>query len=325
MPALRTAGAVLCFHGITSRLLPGENLAHMPLAAFQSFIDAAQQMGEIVPLAELVRRHRDGRGTSGLIAITADDAYASLLDAAADYLARAAIPLTVFVVTQPALGGGVPYWWDRVDDLFPRVAPARWRAFEDACGLSDDYRRGQPISYGPLRPFRQWMLATHRGRWSPELESHLLGLEREVAAPPTVQRSMTLDELARFAAIPGVDVGVHTLSHPVLPLLSDHELREEISAGYQILREHFPNAVPILALPFGLFDSRTLAAARELGMLASLTLTGTTLKRYRGRDDLPRFCLCRHDRPTKLLARLTGFFERRTATRGYPALPSATT
>lgn len=325
MPALKTAGAILCFHGITSRALPGENLAHMPLSAFRSFIDAARQMGELVRLSELVRRQRDGRSTAGLIAITADDAYASLSHEAADYLAREAIPLTVFVVTQTAIGGGIPYWWDRVDDLFPRVAPARWRAFEDACGLTDDYRRGQPVSYGQLRPFRQWMLAMHEGRWSSELESHLLELEREIAAPPTVQRSMNLDELTRFAAIPGVDFGVHTLSHPVLPLLPDRELAEEISAGYQVLREHFSNVTPILALPFGLFDARTLAAAREAGMAASLTLSGTTLKRYRGRDDLPRFCLCRHDRPTKLRARLTGFFDRRMATRGYPALPSATT
>ena len=307
--------------------MPGENLAHMPLATFRSFIDAARQLGKIVPLRELVGRHVAGRSTSGLIAITADDAYASLLAGVSDYLVREAIPLTVFVVTQPIFGGGgATYWWDRIDDLFPRVPRTRWRAFEETCGLDDEYRRGQPAAYGPLRPFRQWMLAMHQGRWSPLLESHLQELEREVTgASPTMQRSMNLDELAQFAALPGVDVGVHTLTHPVLPLLADRELCQEISDSYQVLREHFANAVPILALPFGLFDSRTLTAARETGMTASLTLTGTTLKRYGGRDDLPRFCLCRHDRPAKLLARLTGFFDRRAATRGYPALPSATT
>jgi len=122
---------------------------------------------------------------------------------------------------------------------------------------------------------------------------------------------------------------VHTLSHPVLPLLTDHDLGREISAAYQILREHLSGAVPILAVPFGLFDERTLNAARAAGMEASLTLAGTTLKRYAGRDDLPRFCLCRQDRATKLRARLTGLFDLdrwwRVAARRYPALPSATT
>jgi len=327
MPSLRAAGAILCFHGITSPATPGENQAHLSLPVFRAFIEAAREMGQLVPLRELIRRHVAGQKTAGLIAITADDAYASLLGEATDFLAREAIPLTVFVVTQPA-GAGAIYWWDRVDDVFPRVPEAQWRAFEDACGLTDDYRRGQPASFGPLRPFRQWMLATHRGRWPATLEQPLRALEREFRVS-TAQRSMHLGELAGFATLPGVDVGLHTLSHPVLPLLSDQELTREISAGYQILREHFPNAVPVLALPFSLFDLRTLVAARAAVMAASLTLAGATLKRYAGRDDLPRFCICRGDRLSRLRARLTGFFDRgrwwRAPARQFPALPSATT
>jgi len=87
--------------------------------------------------------------------------------------------------------------------------------------------------------------------------------------------------------------------------------------------------MPILALPFGLFYRRTLEAARAAGMIASLTLASTTLKRYGGRDDLPRFCLCRQDRPARLRAQLTGLFEFTrwwgAAARRYPSLPSATT
>jgi peptidoglycan/xylan/chitin deacetylase (PgdA/CDA1 family) len=316
-------GAILCFHGITSPRAPGQGEAHLSLPEFKAFIAAARRMGELVPLRELVERHCDGRSTAGLVAITADDAYASLLTEATDYLAGEAIPLTVFVVTQATMGGA-RYWWDRVDDVFPLVSPERWRAFENACGVTEAYRRGQPAAYGPLRPFRQWMLATHAGHWPAALEPELARLELE-SGSEAAQRSMTLPELARFAAFPAVDVGVHTLSHPVLPLLSDGDLKEEIAASYQILREHFPSAVPILALPFGLFDARTLAAAREAGMMASLTLAGTTLKRHAGRDDLPRFCLCRSDRPTRLRARLTGFFDRKAAAVRYPALPSATT
>jgi peptidoglycan/xylan/chitin deacetylase (PgdA/CDA1 family) len=318
--SLRSGGAILCFHGIASPAVPGQSESHLSLAEFRTFIEAARVMGQLVPLRELVRQHLAGRGTAGLIAITADDAYASLMGDAASYLAREAIPLTVFVVTQPAMAGAA-YWWDRIDDQFPRVPRERWREFEDACGLTEAYRRGQPARYGPLRPFRQWMLATHQGRWPAALEPQLQSLERETGMR-TAQRSMNLAELARFADLASVDIGVHTLSHPVLPLLSDQELRCEISAAYETLREHFPNAVPILAVPFGLFDRRTLVAAREAGMATSLTLAGTTLKRYGGRDDLPRFCLGRNDRAFKLRARLTGFFDRG---RGYPLLPSATT
>jgi peptidoglycan/xylan/chitin deacetylase (PgdA/CDA1 family) len=291
-------------------------------------IAAAKCMGQLVRLRDLVRRHLAGRSTAGLIAVTVDDAYASLLGEAADFVSREAIPLTVFVVVE-ATALRSAYWWDRIDNLFPRVPRERWRVFENACGLTTDYRTGQPARYGPLRPLRQWLLAAHAGRWPRELEPLLRGLEEETGTQ-TLQRPMTFEELARFAALPSVDVGVHTLSHPVLPLVPDPALSGEITGGYRALVERFVNVVPILAVPFGLFDSRTVLAAREAGMMASLTLAGATLKQHSGRDDLPRFCITRSDTTLKLPLRLAGVRDwvrvwRLGAPLPYPDLPSPTT
>jgi peptidoglycan/xylan/chitin deacetylase (PgdA/CDA1 family) len=325
---LRSAGAILCFHSVTAPGLSAQGIVHVPVEGFKSLLAAATRVGRLVPLRDLVRRHLAGRNTDGLISVTVDDAYASLLGEVADFVYREAIPVTVFAVSHAAALGS-PYWWDRIDDVFPRVPIQRWRAFEDGSGLPAEYRNGQPAHYGPLRPFRQWLLAAHAGRWPPELEPLLRGLEEE-AGTHTVQRSMTFEELARFAALPSVDVGVHTLSHPVLPLLPDVELHREIAASYEALRARFVNAVPILAVPFGLFDGRTLVAAREAGMTASLTLAGTTLKRRRGRDELPRFCVSRDDSALKLQLRLAGVSDwvrrwREGAAPPYPELPSPTT
>jgi peptidoglycan/xylan/chitin deacetylase (PgdA/CDA1 family) len=325
---LRSAGAILCLHGVTSPALPAESVVHVRVEQFESLLAAAREMGQLVPLSDLVDRHLAGRGTAGLIAVTADDAYASLLLEAADFVRHEAIPLTVFAVTQAAAAGAT-YWWDRIDDLFGRVPAERWRAFEDACGLPAAYRNGQPARFGPLRPLRQWLLATHAGRWPQVLEAPLRTLEIE-AGTRTRQRSMTFEELSRFAALPTVDVGVHTLSHPVLPLLADSELMREIEISHQVLRERLPNVVPVLAIPFGLFDDRTLTLARRAGMRTSLTLAATTLARHPTGDDLPRFCLSRDDKPTKLRMRLTGLLDPgrwswRGAAPRYPALPSATT
>jgi peptidoglycan/xylan/chitin deacetylase (PgdA/CDA1 family) len=327
---LLSPGAILCFHGVAgdSPETTSRSDVHVSVQTFRTLIEAARQMGELVPLRDLVRRHLAGRSTAGLIGVTADDAYASLSGDVADYIATEAIPLTVFAVAEAAMAGAT-FWWDRVDDLFPHVPRERWRAFEDACGLADEYRRGQPPGYGPLRPLRQWMLASHRGRWPAVLEPLLQRLENDVGIR-TVQRSMTFEELSRFAALPSVDVGVHTVSHPVLPLLPDGELNREIVVGYRELRERFANAVPILAVPFGLFDQRTVVAARRAGMMTSLTLGGTTLRRHPSQDDLPRYCVTCRDAGTKLRVRLTGLLDPgrwwwRDSVPRYPALPSATT
>jgi peptidoglycan/xylan/chitin deacetylase (PgdA/CDA1 family) len=313
---------------VTTTDAEADGHAHVSWDDFRECIGAARRYGEIVPIGELVARHRAGRPTSGLIALTFDDAYAALLGRFADFLYRERIPVSVFAVIDGA-SSGLRFWWDRIDDLFTRTPPARWRAFEDACGLTDGYRRGQPGEYGPLRPLRQWVLATFAGRWPQRLESVLQALEQEVGYC-TRQRAMTFDELTAFAAMPGIEVGVHTVSHPVLPLLSDSEIRREIDDAYVALRDRFSNAIPILAVPFGLYDERTLRAARSVGMIACLTLSGDTLGRGSRHEAVPRICITKTDACAKLGMRLLGIPRLIRACSGrlqpvYPALPSATT
>lgn len=141
---------------------------------------------------------------------------------------------------------------------------------------------------------------------------------------------MTFADLTELAAVPGVEVGVHTVSHPVLPLLPDPDLGQEIAGGYDELRERFTNVVPILAVPFGLYDERTLRAAHAAGMTASCSVSGATLDRRAPQYALPRICMARGDTPATLGLRLLGLPDlmRRCAGRSsapYPDLPSATT
>jgi peptidoglycan/xylan/chitin deacetylase (PgdA/CDA1 family) len=324
----RTGGAVLCFHSVTTPALPADGSAHVPVETFTALVRAARLFGEIVPLSELVRRHREGRNTSGMIAVTFDDAYAALRTELSDVIAQQAIPVTVFVVADAA-ATGARYWWDRVDDSFARLAPDRWRSFEEACGLADEYRQGQPREYGPLRPLRQWLLAAHAGRWPKHLEPALRALEHE-AGRQTLHRAMTFEELSEFASQPCVEIGVHTVSHPVLPLLSDHELAYEIAAGYDVLRERFTTGVvPILAVPFGLYDERTIRTARAAGMIASLTLGGVTLNGGISGEAIPRFCADTADSSVRMGMRLLGVRDlvrswSRSGPAPYPDLPSPT-
>lgn len=323
-----SAGAILCFHSVTTPRLPGAGTVHVPLPTFTDILTAVAEIADLVPLRELVKRHLGGRSTSRLVAVTCDDAYVSLLTEAEDFLRRAAVPVTVFVVTEAARTGG-RFWWDRLDDAFPHASVERWNRFEEACGLPDAYRRGQPRDQGRLRPLRQWVLAQYAGRWRSNLEPHLAELEQEIGTG-TLHRSMTFEEIERLAALPSVDIGVHTRSHAVLPLLPDAELRGEIEQSYRELHERLPQALPILAVPFGLFDKRVLETARAVGMTASLTLGDSTLRGHARRDDLPRFCISREDRAVRLQLRLAGPVDwvlswTTAASPRYPALPSATT
>jgi peptidoglycan/xylan/chitin deacetylase (PgdA/CDA1 family) len=323
-----SGGAILCFHAVTTREHPADGDAHVPLDDFKACIRKARRCGEFVSLGELVSRHRAGRSTSGLMALTFDDAYAALASEFQDFVRREGLPIAVFPVTSAA-ETGASYWWDRVDDLFPQTRPTRWRAFEAACGLPNDYRNGQPSAYGPLRPLRQWILAAFAGQWPSRLEPELQALERETGRP-TRQRAMTFDELQRLLRLPGAEIGVHTATHPVLPLLSEADARREIDSAYRVLNERFGKVLPVLAVPYGLYDDRTLRLASACGMSASLTLSGETLSARARSDALPRICITRTDARTKLASRLLGIPHLWRTCLGrplppYPALPSATT
>jgi peptidoglycan/xylan/chitin deacetylase (PgdA/CDA1 family) len=325
--AAGTRGAIVCLHGLDAAAAPSRSSLHVPLRFLEVAVAVAQSVGTIVPLRELVTRHVGGRGAAGLVALTADDAYVSLL-AAEPLLERSGVPLTVFAVSD-ALATGRRFWWDRLDDLFPRAPADRWRRFEEACGLPDAYRRGQPAAEGPVRPLRQWLLASHAGRWPPALEAPLGRLEEDLGER-TAQRSMTEAELAGFVARTGAAVGVHTASHPVLPFLPDHEVLHEIASGHDALRARFADVLPYLAVPFGLFDARTLRLAAKAGMTVSLTLAGTPLHPpFAPELGMARICVVREYTAGVLALKLSGVAALADRLRGrkagpYPDLPSPT-
>lgn len=321
-----TRGAILCFHGLDVDAAPSRASIHLPLHSLEASVAVVRSLATIVPLRELVTRHVAGRGTAGLVALTADDAYASLL-AAEPFLRQSAVPFAVFVVSDAR---GRSFWWDRIDDLFPLAPADRWRRFEDECGLPENYRRGQPADEGPLRPLRQWVLAEHAGRWPKALEESLFRLEEDLGRR-TAQRSMTETELAGFVSRTGTEVGVHTVSHAVLPFLPDDEVVREIAHCHEDLRSRFPEVLPYLAVPFGLCDARTLRLAAEGGMTVSLTLAGgPLLTRFVPELGMPRLCVMRECTPGILALQLSGVAAvgnrlRRRRVIPYPSLPSPTT
>jgi peptidoglycan/xylan/chitin deacetylase (PgdA/CDA1 family) len=299
---------------------------HLPLTQLDATLKIAGHFAELVPLEEIVGRHLQGRSTAGMVALTADDAYVSWLDAE-PLLKRHQAPITMFAVAS-ALTSGSSFWWDRLDHAVVCASEGGWRRFEDECGLPDAFRIGHSADSGRTRPMRQWILAAHAGRWPERLEEPLHRLEQETGSR-TRQRPMREDELAGFASRVAAGIGVHTRSHAALPFLADQEVVAEIQQGYAALRERFSNARSYLAIPFGLFTPTTLDLARRAGMRAMLTLAGSPLVAgTSSRDTIPRLCLVREQSPGKTALKASRFgallHRMRNREPDFPVLPSAT-
>jgi len=72
----------------------------------------------------------------------------------------------------------------------------------------------------------------------------------------------------------GVEVGSHTLSHPHLTALDDHELGRELRESRERLEDKLSVRCRFLAYPFGEEDERVRAAARSSGYEAAFALPG---------------------------------------------------
>jgi peptidoglycan/xylan/chitin deacetylase (PgdA/CDA1 family) len=169
------------------------------------------------------------------------------------------VPATVFVTSEVAREGG-DFWWDRFFDVVHAADDSAWRRLVTREGMAP-LERTDPEQVGRLR---ETLLARYAGRV--ELP--------DVPAPGGLWRSATFEELRRMGEWDGIDFGVHTATHPVLPLLQPDEQGAEISGCAETLRDNLPSVVPILAYPYGFFSPITESVAAESGMHAAVTIEG---------------------------------------------------
>jgi len=303
----RFAGSscILCYHGIAGSGT-GSSPAHVAVTELLEVTELCRELGEIVPLRDLVSRPSFPRSNKPLFALTFDDAYHSLLDAVV-LLERRAIPLTIFATTG-ALARGSAFWWDRIDQAASGLGPDQWQAFLDDVGC-----RTAPAGGGKQIPpgerLRDWILETWNGRWPSQLEPQLEALERRLGTT-TIQRCMTWDELTTACRLGNVEIGAHTVSHPSLPTLTPEEQVGEIRVSYEALSERGLPLRPFLAVPYGLYDESTLQAARTAGMRATLLLNNRTLRRNPGDGVFNRLSMTRGIPRWKQALRLAGVVER---------------
>ncbi len=103
-------------------------------------------------------------------------------------------------------------------------------------------------------------------------------------------RTMSWNDLRRLADI-GVEIGSHTVSHPHLPILSDSELRREVSGSKSEIEDELARPCTEFAYPYGEFDGRVRAAARAAGYERAYGLQGSDSDPYA----FPRLDLYRRD------------------------------
>jgi peptidoglycan/xylan/chitin deacetylase (PgdA/CDA1 family) len=90
----------------------------------------------------------------------------------------------------------------------------------------------------------------------------------------------------------GIDIGAHTISHPILTSLDDDSARVEIAAGKGQLEALIGKPVRLFAYPNGKvgqdFDARHVEMVRQAGFFAAFTTAAGAITGDQDRFQLPR-------------------------------------
>jgi len=252
---------------------------------------------EVVPLARMVDCLNGQEPLPPhLAAITIDDGYRDFYEIAYPVLRRYNAPATVFAVTEFA-DRHTWLWTDKARYLTRQAA-------------------------------RQWLMAKIEGRelWlelncaasrlvaSERINSILKQLPEEVKeeaierlaralgvalpeTPPEEFASVTWDQ-AREMEANGVEIGSHTMTHPILTNISDERLRRELHGSKSRLEEVLGHRVEQFCYPNGDNDGRVQCEVARAGYRVAVTCVGglnkrgddpLTLRRIHTERDLAHF------------------------------------
>jgi peptidoglycan/xylan/chitin deacetylase (PgdA/CDA1 family) len=272
---------IFTYHRVTAEpdpLLPDEFHARS-FAAQMSWI---ADYFRVLSLPDAVKTLAQGRLPARAAAITFDDGYANNLEVALPILQRHNLTATVFIAVD-AVERGI-MWNDLVIEALRR-APAELDLSKFGVGklnLPDTAARAAAVER-VLSQFKYLPLA-ERWQRAEELYGSIAG-----SAPP---RLMMTREGVRKLADAGIDVGAHTVNHPILKGMTDDDARREIVGSARWVADATGRAPRSFAYPNGRpgldYETRHAIMTREAGFELAVTTQWGYATRASSTYELPR-------------------------------------
>ena len=277
--------SILIYHRVLARpdpLFPGE----VDAALFGRQLRLVKRFHTPLPLAEAVQRLQDGSLPARAACITFDDGYADNAQVALPLLQRHGLHATFFIATGYLDGGQM--WNDTVIEAV-RQAPA---PVLDLRELGLDCLPVANLAQ------RQAAIATVLGqlKYLPFDRRQQLAMQirRQAGATAGAPAMLSTAQLRQLQAA-GMELGAHTVSHPILSTLPEQEARLDIANGKHQLESLIQAPVTLFAYPNGKagrdYGAPHVAMVRSLGFTAAVATDWGVARPGAGLDllQLPRF------------------------------------
>ena len=282
-PGSRSRLSIFIYH----RVRPGRDplFPNEPDAkSFERQLVVLARLFDFLPLGEAVRRLRTNSLPARPACITFDDGYADNAEVALPILRRHRIPATFFVSTGYLDGGRM--WNDTI------IESVR-------CATGDTLDLGS-IGLGAFAigtvDERRATIDTLLGRFkyleTQEREDRCAAVCGICEASPPEDLMLRSDQLRELRAA-GMELGAHTVSHPILARTPDEIARREIADGRDALNAIADAPVALFAYPNGKpgvdYDARHVAIVRSLGFDAAVSTAWGVATAETDVFQLPRF------------------------------------
>ena len=251
---------VLSYHAIKPAGPGAASMAfaglHVTAAQFDAHCRVLATLCQPVSLADWRAHHDTGRQLPARpVLVTFDDGYRSVLTEALPVLERYGVPAAVFACTGP-IAAGERFWYDAVAARDGEAAVER---------LKDDSHAA-------------WQAATDASRVRAD--------DRDPHAP------LSVEELRRLAAHPLIEIGAHSVHHPILARTSSDVQRSEIRDSQAAIASWTGRPVTAFAYPNGRegvdFDAVAMRHLSEAGITDAFTTTPSLAARHGDRLRIPR-------------------------------------
>ncbi len=251
---------------------------------FRGLVQMLANDFELLSLSTAVQRAVEGRLSGRSVSITFDDGYADNQTVALPILAEFNAPATFFVASGFLDGGRM--WNDTIIETIRRLPEGRYSidgptpvAFE----LSD-WESRRTAAASTIIAWKHLPLA--------DRQACVDQLAAKVAELPS-DLMMSSNQLRALANTPGVTIGGHTRSHPILAKLDAAQARSEIENGKRDLEDLLQQELTLFAYPNGkqVVDFRLEHAelVRQAGFQAAVATDWGTLDANTDRFRIPRF------------------------------------
>jgi len=279
---------ILVYHNF-SATSGGGNSVGVPELRYQ--LEYLRRHFQVVKLSELCRQLASGRPMRNVAALTVDDGRRNFYEFLYPLLKEFQLPATFFVVSS-------------------FISQRDWLWTDKVLWLSEQPNRAPELGPNKLPAFFARLNGMPPEARNACIDSFARGMGSSIpkhAPPPYAPCSWR--ELREMCDSGLVEIGAHTLTHPILSTLRDHESAHEIRASRAELEEQLGQSVTLFGIPNGTYkDYRPsqLKQIRDAGYAGAATalsgLVGADVDPYQ----LPRIGIAAWTNNVRFGARVDG-------------------